>query len=175
MLAIILFLGLWVVLGLGAFFIAIRGGIGGVRATLQTQSRSGRKTAGVIFAILYAGLGIALPYALLTGNHAKASAQIGGIKLSAADKRGRELFGEHCGVCHLLSAASAVGKVGPNLDTLKPPASLVLNTIANGCVQNPPANSPQTCLGQGTMPSQIVEGKDAQDVAAFVAKVAGKE
>ena len=40
-------------------------------------------------------------------------------------------------VCHTLSAANAVGKVGPNLDTLKPPYGLVLNTINNGCLQDP--------------------------------------
>ena len=61
------------------------------------------------------------------------------------------------------------------LDTLKPPASLVLNTINNGCLQNPPPGSQQSCLGQGTMPAKIVQGKDAKDVANFVAKVAGKE
>jgi mono/diheme cytochrome c family protein len=174
-LAVILFLGFWVVLALGLFFVAIRGGLGGARAALQTQSRGGRKAVGIIFAIVYVGFGIALPVAFLSGNHAKASAQIGGIKLSAAAKHGRELFGENCAVCHTLAGANAVGKVGPNLDSLKPPESLVLNTIANGCVQNPPPNSPETCLGQGTMPSQLVQGKDAQDVAEFVAKVAGKE
>jgi mono/diheme cytochrome c family protein len=174
-LAVILFLGFWVLLALGLFFIAIRGGLGGARAALQTQSRGGRKAVWIIFVILYVGFGIALPVAFLSGNHAKASAQIGGIKLNAAEKRGRELFGENCGVCHTLAGANAVGKVGPNLDSLKPPESLVLNTIANGCVQNPPPNSPEACLGQGTMPSQLVQGKDAQDVAEFVAKVAGKE
>jgi mono/diheme cytochrome c family protein len=174
-LAVVLFLGFWVVLALGLFFIAIRGGLGGARAALQTQSRGGRKAVGITFVIVYVGFGIAVPVAFLSGNHAKASAQIGGIKLNAAEKRGRELFGQNCGVCHTLAGANAVGKVGPNLDSLKPPESLVLNTIANGCVQNPPPNSPETCLGQGTMPSQLVQGKDAQDVAQFVAKVAGKE
>ena len=114
-------------------------------------------------------------FVFLAGNHANASAQVGGIKLTAAEKHGRELFGQDCAVCHTLSAANAIGKVGPNLDSLKPPAQLVLNTINNGCVQNPPANSPQACLGQGTMPAQLVEGKDAQDVSNFVAKVAGNE
>jgi mono/diheme cytochrome c family protein len=174
-LAVILFLGFWVVLGLGLFFVAVRGGLGGARDTLQSQSRGGRKAAGVIFALVYVGFGIALPVVFLSGNSANASSQVGGIKLTAADKRGRELFGSQCGVCHTLSAASAVGKVGPNLDTLKPPASLVYNTINNGCLPNPPANSPQTCLGQGVMPTNIVQGKDAQDVANFVGKVAGKE
>jgi mono/diheme cytochrome c family protein len=174
-LAVVLFLGFWVVLALGLFFIAIRGGLGGARAALQIQSRGGRKAVGITFVIVYVGFGIAVPVAFLSGNHAKASAQIGGIKLNAAEKRGRELFGQNCGVCHTLAGANAVGKVGPNLDSLKPPESLVLNTIANGCVQSPPPNSPETCLGQGTMPSQLVQGKDAQDVAQFVAKVAGKE
>ena len=86
-----------------------------------------------------------------------------------------ELFGQNCGVCHTLAAANGIGKVGPNLDTLKPPQKLVLDTINNGCVQNPPPNSAQACLGEGTMPAQLLQGKDAQDVASFVARVAGKE
>jgi mono/diheme cytochrome c family protein len=112
---------------------------------------------------------------LLTGNHANANSQVGGIKLTAAEKKGRELFGQHCGVCHTLAAANAVGKVGPNLDQLQPPTQLVLNTINNGCVQNPPPKSNQSCLGQGTMPANIVSGQQAQEVAQFVGKVAGKE
>jgi mono/diheme cytochrome c family protein len=174
-LATIVFLAFWVVLGLSLFFIAARGGLGGARAALQTQSRGGRKAVGVIFAILYIGFGVGLPIAFLTGNHANASGQVGGIKLNASEKHGRELFGQNCGVCHTLAAANAIGKVGPNLDSLKPPVKLVLDTINNGCLQNPPPNSPQSCLGQGTMPPQLVEGKDAQDVANFVARVAGKE
>jgi hypothetical protein len=51
----------------------------------------------------------------------------------------------------------------------------VLNTINNGCLPNPPKGSNQGCLGQGVMPSNIVQGQDAQNVAAFVAKVAGNE
>ncbi len=175
MLATIIFLAFWVVLALGLFFVAIRGGLGGARATLQTQSRGGRKALGFIFAVIYIGFGAAIPLAFLTGNHANASSKVGGIRLTAAEKRGRELFGQDCGVCHTLAAANAVGKVGPNLDTLQPPASLVLNTINNGCLQNPPNSSPAACLGFGTMPAQLVEGKDAQDVANFVARVAGKE
>jgi mono/diheme cytochrome c family protein len=174
-LATILFLAFWVLLAFALFFVATRGGVGGARAALQTQTRGGRKAVGVIFAILYVGFGIALPVAFLTGNHANASSQVGGVKLNATEKHGRVLFGQNCAVCHTLSAASAIGKVGPNLDMLKPPYSLVYNTINNGCLQNPPANSPQACLGQGVMPAQLVQGRDAQAVASFVAKVAGKE
>jgi mono/diheme cytochrome c family protein len=173
-LATILFLAFWVLLAFVLFFVAARGGVGGAREALQTQSRGGRKAVGVIFAILYVGFGIALPVAFLSGNSANASKQVAGVRLTADEKRGRELFARNCGQCHTLAAAAAIGKVGPNLDMLKPPSSLVLNTIKNGCLQNPPPNSPQSCLGQGVMPAQILQGRDAQDVSAFVAKVAGK-
>ena len=175
MLATILFLAFWVVLGVVLFFIAIRGGVGGARATFQTQTRRGRRVAWLVFAVVYVGFGVAIPLAFLTGNHANASSQVGGIRLDAAQKNGRQLFGQNCGVCHTLAASNSVGKVGPNLDTLKPPYGLVLNTINYGCLQSPPPNSPQACLGQGTMPAQLLEGQDARDVASFVARVAGKE
>jgi hypothetical protein len=174
-LPVIAFVAFWVVLAFGLFFVAARGGPAGARAALQTQSRGGRKGIGLILAIVYVGFGVAIPIAFLTGNHANASNQIGGIKLNSVQRRGRELFGEHCAVCHTLAAANAEGKVGPNLDTLKPPQSLVLHTIENGCLPNPPSNSPENCLGQGVMPAQVVQGRDAQNVASFVAKVAGKE
>ncbi len=174
MLAVALFVAFWIILALSLFFVAARGGVRGARETLQTQTHGGRRAAWTIFVVLYVGFGVAIPVAFLTGNHANASRQVNGVKLSAADKQGRVLFGENCGVCHTLAAANAVGKVGPNLDVLKPPATLVLNTINNGCLQNPPSGSSATCLGQGTMPAQILQGREAQDVANFVGKVAGK-
>jgi mono/diheme cytochrome c family protein len=174
-LAVAAFIAFWVLLAFGLFFVAARGGLGGAREALQTQSRTARAAASTMFVVILVAFGIALPLALLIGNHANASSQVGGIKLTAAEKKGRELFGDHCAVCHTLAAANAVGKVGPNLDTLKPPQSLVLNTINNGCLQSPPSNSPQTCLGQGIMPADIVQGQDAEDVSKFVARVAGKE
>jgi mono/diheme cytochrome c family protein len=109
------------------------------------------------------------------GNHANANAQVGGIKLTPGEKIGRELFGEHCGVCHTLAAANAAGKVGPNLDLLKPSESIVLHTIVNGCLPNGSASSGEACLSQGVMPANVVQGRQAQQVAAFVAKVAGNE
>ena len=65
--------------------------------------------------------------------------------------------------------------MGPNLDVIQPTAQLVLHTIANGCLQNPPSGSQEACLGEGTMPADVVQGVDATDVAQFVAKVAGVE
>ena len=171
-----LFVALWVVLGLGVLFIAVRGGPSGVRATFQAQSYGARRTAATLFVLIYVAFGIAIPLVFLIGNHANASAQVGGYKLTPAMKQGRELFGLHCGVCHTLAAANAVGKVGPNLDVIKPSQSLVLHTINNGCLQSPPpGDTAQSCLGEGTMPPNIYSGQDAQDVAKFVAQVAGRE
>jgi mono/diheme cytochrome c family protein len=174
-LAVILFIGFWALLGFGVFFVAIRGGVGGARAALHTRSSSGLGVLRLLFVVTYVGFGVGLPVALLTGNHANASAQVGGLTLTKDEKTGRALFGEHCAVCHTLSAANAIGKVGPNLDQLEPPQSLVLNTINNGCLQNAPSTSHEQCLGNGTMPAQIIQGRQAQQVAEFVARVAGKE
>jgi mono/diheme cytochrome c family protein len=176
-LAVILFIAFWVILALSLFFIAIRGGVGGARATLHAQGRIGRAAMNSMFVFVFVGFGVVAPIAILTGNHANASAQVGGLKLTSAEKTGRTLFGEHCGVCHTLAAANAIGKVGPNLDTIQPSASLVVKTINNGCLQNasPSSNPAQTCLGYGTMPSGVLQGEDATDVAQFVARVAGKE
>jgi mono/diheme cytochrome c family protein len=136
-----------------------------------------QRTAAATFLVLYLGFGIALPAVFLNGNHTHASKQVGGIRLTGTEKTGRELFGERCAVCHTLSAANAIGKVGPNLDQIQPGESLVFHTITNGCLQNAsPTLDPQAiCLGYGTMPAAIYQGKQAQQVAAFVATVAGKE
>ena len=175
MLAVWLFVAFWVVLGVALFIVAIQGGLGGVRALFQTQTLGARRFFSVSFVILYVGFGLVLPAVLLTGNHANANAQVGGIKLTKGEKTGRELFGQHCAFCHTLAAANAIGKIGPNLDTLQPAQSLVLHTIQNGCLQSPPSGSSQTCLGNGTMPANILQGQQADQVARFVAKVAGKE
>ena len=175
MLAVWLFVAFWVALGVALFFVAIRGGPGGAREAFQVQPPRTRRAFGVSFVIIYVAFGIALPAIFLVGNHANANAQVGGMKLTAAEKTGRELFGQHCGLCHTLAAANSIGKIGPNLDTLQPAESLIMHTIVNGCLQNPPSGSSQTCLGNGTMPANILQGSQAQDVAKFVAKVAGKE
>ncbi len=175
MLGVIIFAVFWVVLAFAIFFVAVRGGPSGARAALQTQKRGARKVFVVTFVVIYVAFGVAIPLLFLAGNRNSANAQIGGLKLTAAEKRGRQLFGQNCAVCHTLAAANAVGKVGPNLDQLRPPQSLVANTIANGCLANPPAGSGQSCLGNGTMPADLLQGKDASEVAQFVSRVAGRE
>jgi mono/diheme cytochrome c family protein len=171
-----LFVAFWVILGLGVFWLAMRGGVTAPRRPARPPSYAARRLTGVTFVILYIGFGIAIPLGFLIGNHANANGQVGGYKLTAAEKQGRLLFGRHCAVCHTLAAANAIGKVGPNLDTIKPSESLVLHTIEHGCLQSPPpGDAAQSCLSQGTMPPNIVQGQEATDVARFVAQVAGRE
>lgn len=175
MLAVAAFVAFWVVVAFGLVYIAVRGGTGNARARERRPSRGANRLVGVMFTFVALGFGIALPLALLTGNHSRANAEIGGMKLTAAERDGRTLFGEHCSVCHTLAAANAIGKVGPNLDMLKPSESLVLHTLAYGCLPNASTSSDEACLGQGVMPADVVTGVDATDVAKFVAKVAGNE
>jgi mono/diheme cytochrome c family protein len=173
-LAVAAFVALWVIVGLGLVVLGTRG-TGTQAHARRDPGRRGSTATITMFVVTAVVFGVGLPLLMLTGNHHNANAQVGGIELTAAQKSGRELFGEHCGVCHTLAASNSVGKVGPNLDILKPAASTVLNTINNGCLPNPPKGSNQACLGQGVMPSNVVQGEDAQNVASFVAKVAGNE
>ncbi len=166
----VVFTALAVAIGYGA----TRGKFKGVGGALQTTSRRGSRLLNTSLVFVYLGVGIAVPLVFIIGNHDKSNAQVGGIKLTSSEQVGRELFGEHCAVCHTLAADNAVGKVGPNLDQLKPPKSLVLHTIDNGCLQALVGkNYNSICLGYGNMPADIVQGRQAQDVAAFVARVAG--
>jgi cytochrome c5 len=159
--AVLLFVLFWVLIALGIFFIAARGGPRGARATLQAQSHGGRRFAAVVFVILYVGMGIAVPLALLVGSHHNANAEVNGVKLSKDAKAGRKLFGQVCGACHTLSEANAVGKIGPNLDDLKPTKGLLNDALTHGRQR-----------GNGTMPANLLPDPSQQrDVVDFVYEV----
>ena len=72
---------------------------------------------------------------------------------------GKAAFVSTCGGCHTLKDAGTSGKVGPDLDQLKPDAQTVATQIKNG---------------GGAMPANLVTGKKVDQVAAYVAAVAGK-
>jgi len=156
-------------------YVASKGrGFGGLSRALQTTHPTGRRLLFTTLSVVYLGFGIAVPLVFIIGNHDNSNAQVGGIRLTAAEQVGRELFADHCAVCHTLAADNAVGKTGPNLDQLRPSEATVLQTIANGCLQKPASDTAATnCLGYGTMPADEVEGAQATDVAKFVAAVAG--
>jgi mono/diheme cytochrome c family protein len=167
---VIVFVLVWVLLGLGVFFVAMRGGPRGARQALHTESKASKRliTLGVV--VLFAA-GLAVPALVLAFNgDDKAGVGAGGVHLNANEQEGRELFSKSCAVCHTLAATKSVGQIGPNLDTrvgadISTPAgrkALVLSAIGEGRAR-----------GLGQMPALLYQGKEAEDVANFVAAVAG--
>jgi cytochrome c5 len=54
------------------------------------------------------------------------------VTTAATPASGAALFSENCSSCHTLAAANASGKVGPNLDDLKPSKDVVVRQVTNG-------------------------------------------
>ena len=164
MIAALVFVLVFIALGLSVVFIAFSGGPRGAGRSRRGPSRASRRVVVVAVAVVVVGLGVAVPLAvgLVNGDdHAKNAP--GGVDLTASEASGRATFAKYCSTCHTLRASNAVGKVGPNLDVLHPPKGLILDAIKNGRAR-----------GQGQMPAGVVDGQDAQDVAAYVAAVAGQ-
>ncbi len=90
---------------------------------------------------------------------------------SHADQgNGQKLFQSTCGGCHVLAAAGSSGTSGPNLDAAFGPSrkqGFKQNTIQNVVLD-------QISIAAPPMPKNLVTGQDAQDVAAYVAAVAGQ-
>jgi mono/diheme cytochrome c family protein len=168
MIAWIAFVVAFVALGLGVVLIAFRGGPRGRRAPAgqgrgrRGPSRGNRAALGVGVAAIVVLLGLVVPGLIMAGNSQEEKGP-GGVALNDSDVDGRQVFARYCSNCHTLKGANAVGKVGPNLDELRPPKALVLDAIAEGRAR-----------GQGQMPRNLVDGEDAQNVANFIVKVAGR-
>jgi mono/diheme cytochrome c family protein len=87
-------------------------------------------------------------------------------------QHGAQLFSERCSGCHTLGVVGAQGTTdnvrqrervdGPNFNTRKETPDNVLYAIRNGGFSG------------AIMPENIVVGQDANDVAAFLSKYAGK-
>jgi len=161
---------IWALLGIAVFFIAMRRGQAGARRPSETESKAGTRVVMVGVALVVA-FGLAVPAIVIASNAAhKASVGVGGVHLSAEQQKGRELFAHTCAVCHTLAATKSVGRTGPNLDVrvgedIATPAgrkALVLSAIAEGRAR-----------GLGQMPALLYQGKEAEEVASFVAAVAG--
>jgi mono/diheme cytochrome c family protein len=165
--AIIIF---WIALGLGVFFAAMYGGPRGARAALHKESRITERLVMLGVVVLF-GFGISVPALVLADNGKdKASVAAGGVQLTKREQAGRELFAHACVVCHTLAAVKSVGRIGPDLDvrvgedisTKAGRIALVENAIAEGRAR-----------GLGQMPALLYQGKEAEEVAEFVAAVAG--
>ena len=160
--AAIVFVSFFVALGLGVVLVAMRGGPRGVRETLERGRRKPLHAAEFAVAGAIAVFGFVVPAIVLLSDQAKAGP--GGVSLTAAQAHGRELFNQKCATCHTLADANAVGRVGPDLDVLAPPAKFTLQVIKAGKAE-----------GKGQMPALLLDGQDAKDVAAYIEKVAGAE
>ena len=112
----------------------------------------------------------------------------GGISKGKADTaHGKQLFQEKCGSCHTLADAGTQGKVGPNLDdAFSGPRregfkESTIRNVVHGqvkyAIEHPAGFVTTGPDGRGLpapgMPRNLVTGDDAQDVAAYVASVAG--
>jgi mono/diheme cytochrome c family protein len=95
-----------------------------------------------------------------------------GVSVSQSDPShaGAELFATHCSGCHTLSAAGTQGSgnrglrtQGPNLNQRTETYDDALFAIQNGGFSG------------AIMPQNIVVGREAEQVARFVARYAGEE
>ena len=153
----------WVLVAIALLFVALSGGPKGARERLHGQSKTGRRVSLGIFALALLAFGIAVPTAVVNAVEERESIPSANVaSLTKEERRGRQVFGQHCILCHTLKASGANAKVGPNLDTLRPPKALVLDAVENGRAR-----------GQGAMAADLVEGDDAEAVSAYVAKATG--
>jgi mono/diheme cytochrome c family protein len=98
-----------------------------------------------------------------------------GVQLAKSNPnyQGAEIFHDHCGACHTLDVAGTQGsatnvrtrenKDGPNFNQRKEDVQDVLYAVRNGG------------FSSGPMPQDIVVGKQAEQVARFVAANSGKQ
>ena len=152
----------FLILGAVVVLVAMSGGPQGARRKLNSESRPGTKRVGLVAGVVIVFFGVAVPGLTfaLAGEESDGPA---GIELNAMQTEGRELFNENCASCHTLSASNAVGRVGPNLDVLRPSVELTLEAIEKGRAR-----------GAGQMPADLLQGERARAVAEYIDRVAGR-
>jgi mono/diheme cytochrome c family protein len=159
---LIFFLAPFVVLGIGVLFVAFSGGPGRAR---QAYLTGGRRSFRLALVLVYVALGVAIPLLVITGREESVGAN-GSLAATEADadlEEGKTLFLQNCSSCHSLDAANARGVTGPDLDALAPlEEDRVLSAIEIGGT------------GENRMPAGLLEGENADLVAAYVSEVAGR-
>ena len=130
------------------------------------------KRAFISFGLLALLLAVLIPLWAFAGNGSPSSST---AEVSSSDENAKELFVTNCGSCHALAEAGTDGTVGPDLDdrlavaagaeptpgAIAGTSDRVLNAILHG-------------FGEGAMPAGILQGQQAEEVADFVARVAGQ-
>jgi mono/diheme cytochrome c family protein len=91
-------------------------------------------------------------------------------RVTAGDtSQGKLLFQKNCGSCHTLADAKTQGAVGPNLDDAfasdksQGMSEQTMRDVVRGQIAYP----------EEPMPSNLVRGQDANDVALYIAKCSG--
>ncbi|MGZ4382021.1 MAG: cytochrome c [Gaiellaceae bacterium] len=111
----------------------------------------------------------------------------GGLSSGPADRAaGKELFVQKCGSCHTLADAGTQGTIGPNLDNaFSGPREQgfkesSIRNVVHDQILFPVTNPSGVDVGLNGvekkvtgMPAKLVTGDDANNVAAYVASVAG--
>jgi mono/diheme cytochrome c family protein len=99
-----------------------------------------------------------------------------GVSETGNSDRGRQLFIQKCGTCHVMKQAATTGTQGPDLDAAFAQARAVgmdpdtIAGVVKAQVDNP---RPTTDDPSVSMPAHLVTGGDLDDVATYVSKVAG--
>ncbi len=94
----------------------------------------------------------------------------GGLSKSGDTDQGKTLFLAKCAGCHTLAAAGSHGTQGPNLDDAfaydrrQGFKQVTIEQVVRDQIE----------LAEPPMPANLVTGTDADDVAAYVALVAGR-
>jgi mono/diheme cytochrome c family protein len=152
----------FVVAGVVVIFIAFWGGPSAAREAYLTRGRRGFT---ITMLLLYAGLGIAIPAAVIAarGQSVGGTGSLRSEEVSGTLEDGKQLFIQTCKSCHTLAAVDAHGVTGPNLDELGGvDKQRVLHAIKIGGT------------GDGRMPPELLTGADADAVATYVEAVAGR-
>src|SRR5690606_31072845 len=96
----LIFVLVWVLLGLGLLLVAMGGGPGGTMKGLMSESRRSRRVAVCGFIVALLVLGIGVPAAVIAAATRRDSIPESNVKnLTASEQRGRELFGRRCASC----------------------------------------------------------------------------
>jgi cytochrome c551/cytochrome c550 len=95
------------------------------------------------------------------------------LKVAASDMAARQLFQTNCGTCHTLARGASDGVVGPDLDARLAAAGPATDAAAVEATQQRVMTAIEDGVG-GAMPAGILEGANAETVANFVARVAGR-
>jgi mono/diheme cytochrome c family protein len=127
-----------------------------------------KRSTFVLFGIVVLLFGVGIPAWALTQEGSESSSP---ENVPSSLQGGKDLFVTNCGACHTLAVAGTDGVIGPNLDDLLAPPS--------ASAPDPATVKPRVLAAinggvRGRMPKGVVSGQQAEEVANFVANVAGQ-